>query len=223
MSLIGGDYDLRGGVCVIGDGGSSSFSFSRSIYITRHTSAISRSVPPKLLRKRPTPHTQLSRSKLSVPQSRSITTHHRPEGPMADNKHSELIQSSGYRTCLDKQPQLLSTLSLEAIFSLQDTFEGHLYWSGISSEEVSKWERAYPGVLENKKIRQEYNFLNESFIIKCSTLPTHEAPIQFFTASLQTSLVEQFGAKEAKALLRISAGRGMLSHHSSYYDMSNSI
>ena len=142
---------------------------------------------------------------------------------MADNKHSELTQSSGYRTGLDKQPQLLSTLSLDAIFTLQDTFEGHLYWSGISSEEVSKWERAYPGVLENKKIRQEYNFLNESFIIKCSTLPTHEAPVQFFTASLQTSLVERFGAKEAKALLRISAGRGTLSHHSSYYDMSNSI
>ena len=142
---------------------------------------------------------------------------------MVDNELAELTKSSGYPMCLMKQLHPLNTLSLETILSFQDTFEGELYWSGISSEEVSKWERKHPEVIENKKIRQEFNFLNESFIIKCSSLPTHEAPVQYFTATLQSSLVEWFGAKEAKGLLRVSSGMGMLSNHSSYYNISNGI
>ena len=227
MSILGCDYDIglgtQGGIRVGGDRGGTSFSLPRSIYRTRHASAISQSVPPELLGKRPTPETKPPRPKLSVPKSPPIPIHHRAKDPMDDNKLSELTHSPSYPRRLVKQPRPLSALSLEEIFKLQDTFEGQLKLNGISTEEVSKWEREHPGVMENEMIRQEYNFLNETFIIKCSPLPTHEALAQFFTESLLGSLVERFGAKEARALVRVSSGMGMLSNHSSYYYISNSI
>ncbi|KAG0638986.1 hypothetical protein HOY80DRAFT_1046509 [Tuber brumale] len=125
---------------------------------------------------------------------------------MDHNKLSEQTRSSEYPGCLVGQPHPLSVLSVEEIFRLQDTIEGQLKLNGISSEEVNKWERKHPGVMENQKIRQEYNFLTQSFIIKCSPLPTHEALAQFFTESIHGSLFEQFGAKEARGLVRVSSG-----------------
>ena len=228
MSILGGDYDIgwgaQGGIRVGGDRGGTSFSLPRSIYRTRHASAISRSVPPKLLGKRPAPETKPSRPspKLSITKSPPTSIHYQAKDPMDDNKLSQLTQSSGYHRCLVKQLHPLSALSPEEIVRLQ-SFEGQITFNGISSEEVSKWERDHPGVMENKNIRQEYNFLNETFIIKCSTLPTHEAPGQFFNQSLQGSLVERFGAKESRALVRVSSGYSMLSNHSSYDYTSNSI
>jgi len=142
---------------------------------------------------------------------------------MDDNKLSELTHSPSYPRRLIKQPRPLSALSPEEIFKLQDTFEGQLKLNRISSEEVSKWEREHPGVIENEMIRQEYNFLNETFIIKCSPLPTHEALAQFFTKSLFGSLIERFGAEEGGDLMRVGSGMSMLSNHSSYYYISNSI
>ncbi|KAG0641774.1 hypothetical protein HOY80DRAFT_1111223 [Tuber brumale] len=206
MSILGSDYDIQGGGWVVRDRGGTSPPLSRSIYRTRHASAISQSVPPKLLGKRPTPETKPPPPKLSIPKSPPIPMHHRAKEPMNDNKLSELTQSSGYPRCLVKQPRPLSVLSPEEIFRLQDTFEGQLNLNGISSEEVSKWEREHPGVMENKKVWQEYNFLNQSFIIKCSPLPTHEALAQFFTQSILGSLFERFGVKEAGDLVRVSSG-----------------
>ncbi|KAG0137907.1 hypothetical protein HOY82DRAFT_535235 [Tuber indicum] len=160
------------------------------------------SVPPKLLGKRPTPETKPPPPKLSITKSPPMPIHHRAKEPMDDNKLSELTRSSEYLGCLVGQPRPLSVLSMEEIFRLQDIIEGQLNLNGISSEKVSKWERKHPGVMENKKIRQEFNFLNQSFIIKCSPLPTHEALAQFFTESILGSLFEQFGAKEPRGLVR---------------------
>jgi len=227
MSILGGDYDIglgtQGGIRVGGDRGCTSFSLPRSIYRTRHSSAISQSVPPELLGKRPTPETKPPRPKLSIPKSPPIPIHHRAKDPIEVNKLSQPIQSSGYPRRLVKQPRPLSALSPYEILRLQDTFEGQLNLNGISSEEVSKWEREHPGVMENKMIRQEYNFLNETFIIKCSPLPTHEALAQFFTKSLLGSLFERFGAEEGGDLMRVGSGMSMLSNHSSYYYISNGI
>ncbi|KAG0633144.1 hypothetical protein HOY80DRAFT_659537 [Tuber brumale] len=210
MSILGGDYDTQGGggVWVVGDRGSTSFSLSRSIYRTRHAFVLSQShgVLPKLLGKRPIPETKPPPPKLSMEKSPPIPIYPEAKEPMDNNKLSELAQSSGYPRCLVKQLWPLSVLSLEEILRLQDTFEGQLNLNGISSEEVSIWEREHPGVMENKQIRQEYNFLNQSFIIKCSPLPTHEALAQFFTTSILGSLFERFGVKEAGDLVRVSSG-----------------
>jgi len=110
--------------------------------------------PQQLLETRSTFETELPRPKLSIPKA--LPT---PNRPPSNSSH-------GRRYTLRTVPVLrLSREFGEATTHvecpkprLQDTLEGQLNWNGVSLEEVSRWEREHPGVMENKKIRQEYNF-----------------------------------------------------------------
>ena len=105
-----------------------------------------------------------------------------------------------------KLPSGLRGLSLETILRLQEAHEGLIDIVGISPEDVKRWEDQHPGVIENDNIRQEYNFLNERFVIKCGTLPTHEALPQYFSDCILSSLTERFGAKQKMRFVRVGTG-----------------
>jgi len=102
----------------------------------------------------------------------------------------------------------LGSLSLNEILRHQEGHEGQLSFDGILPEDVSRWESEHPGVIENDQVRQEYNFLNQRFIIKCAPTPTHESLSQFFSTTVIRSLVN-LGGDEAVDMVRVGSGIGM--------------
>jgi len=214
----------------VGGGNRDSFSypsFSRSIYQSRHNYKTSMALPPKLLGKRTAPKTD-SRSP-SITKVSDMPTHphtdsrspsipkapERPTHPQTAAVHSSFIPIDNHSldercwahpVSVIKLPCGLRSLSLEEILRLQEAHEGLIDIVGISSEDVEMWEDEHPAVIENDNIRQEYNFLNERFVIKCGTLPTHEALPQYFSDCILSSLTERFGAKQKMSLVRVGTG-----------------
>ncbi|KAG0636817.1 hypothetical protein HOY80DRAFT_1024191 [Tuber brumale] len=183
-------------------------SFSGSIYQNHHNYKTSAGFPRKFLGKRTAPKTD-SRSS-SIPKASEMLTHpqtatvHSSFIPMDNHSHDERCQP--HPVSVIKLPCGLRSLSLEEILRLQEAHEGLIEIVGISPEDVKTWEGEHPAVIENDEIRQEYNFLNERFVIKCGTLPTHEALPQFFSSCILSSLTERFGAKQTMSLVRIGTG-----------------
>jgi len=73
---------------------------------------------------------------------------------------------------------------------------------------VTKWERELWGVIENYQVWQEYNFLNQRFIIKYAPTPTYESLSQFFlTTVIRCQL--NLGGDEAVDMVRVDSGTGV--------------
>jgi len=211
--MFSGNFDsgvrALGGIRVGGgNGGGFSPSFSGSIYQSHHNYKTSRGLPRKLLGKRTAPQTDPFSP--SIPKAPEMPTH-----PQTATVHSSFIPIDNHlldELCrahpvsVIKLPEGLRSLSLKEILRLQEEHEGLIGIVGISAEDVKKWEDEHPAVTENDEIRQEYNFLNERFVIKCGTLPTHEALPQFFSGCILSSLTEQFRAQQGMSLVRVGSG-----------------
>ncbi|KAG0125774.1 hypothetical protein HOY82DRAFT_616060 [Tuber indicum] len=59
---------------------------------------------------------------------------------------------------------------------------------------------------KNDLLRYEYNFLYESFMIKCMPLPTHDSLKEFFTNNVSVSLAQRFGPSQARKLVTVASG-----------------
>jgi len=71
-----------------------------------------------------------------------------------------------------------------------------------------RWESNHPEAIEHDEIRQEYNLLNGTFMIKCAPTPTHESFSQFFMSTLIRSL-NRLAGEDSEKMVRIGSGMGM--------------
>jgi len=198
-----------GGIRVGGNRAGAGFSM-RPRYTTHHDNTVGRAPPRQLLGKRcafkgnPAPPCSF------MPKTLPIRIHSpSPELSSASISMEKHIPPKLYRTVNSAKKLFLpSTLTAEAILTLQEENEGRLHWSGVSPEEVGRWERNHPEVIEHDEIRQEYNFLNGRFIIKCAPTPTHESFSEFFMDTLGRSL-NKLVPKESGKMVKIGSARGM--------------
>jgi len=213
--MLSGNYDIGqggfGGIRVGGDRGRAGIS-QRSLYLANYSYATGRVPPRQLLGKRSPFKTDPS-PPCPMPKIPVIPSHSPPVAataafsPMPNYPTPELYQTPRATPILVDQLPPLSALTPEAILRLQTGHEGQLCLTGVSSEDVRKWESQYPGVIENDNIRQEYNYLNGAFIIKCAPTPTHESVSQFFSDTLFKSLNKLEG-EDTVDMVRIGGGMG---------------
>jgi len=198
-----------GGIRVGGDRAGAGFSM-RPRYTTHHDYTVGRAPPRQLLGKRCAFKANPAPPCSFIPKALPIRIHSpSPELSSASISMEKHIPPELYRTInLAKKPFLPSTLTAEAILTLQEENEGRLHWTGVSPEDVGRWESNHPEVIEHDEIRQEYNFLNGRFMIKCAPTPTHESFSEFFIDTLFGPLKELAG-KESGKMVRVGSGRGM--------------
>jgi len=197
-----------GGIQVGGNrDGFSRPSCSGSIYQNNHTHKTCVALPRKLLGKRTAPKTD-PRSP-SIPKAPEMPTH--PQTAVVQSSFIPMDNHSLDERCLAdpvsviKLPSGLRSISLEEILRLQEAHEGLIEIAGISAQDVKSWEDEHLAVIENDEIRQECNFLNKRFVLKCGTLPTHGAVPEFFSSCISSSLRERFGAKQSRSLVRVGS------------------
>ena len=106
-------------------------------------------------------------------------------------------------------PSFLRDLDANKILTLQENHEGTLFMGNISSHDIGIWTSRYPEVLEADDVKYEYNFLNDRFIIKCATTPTHDALQIYFEQEVLHSMAERFGRAEVRKMIVVTSGTSM--------------
>ncbi|KAG0134932.1 hypothetical protein HOY82DRAFT_601811 [Tuber indicum] len=111
-------------------------------------------------------------------------------------------------------PPPLATMELSAwlrqvqpkeLFQIQGDNEGRLRLGSIPERELDDWMYQHPELTENDLLRYEYNFLSESFMIKCMPLPIHDSLQVFFTNNVSVSLAQRFGPSQARKLATVAS------------------
>ena len=209
--MLRGDFNTgrwgREGVSVGGNRGSAGFCLPGSVYQNyRHYDTLI------TLPKRKRAASPMDPPRSSIPKLPKMPNTSQPpartSSPISMDDHSLHILCQTPSLSLVNPEYRLGHLSLNEILRHQEGYEGQLHFDGISPKDVSRWESEHPGVIENDHVRQEYNFLNQRFIIKCAPTPTHESLSEFFSATVPTSLFN-LGGDEVTDMVRVGSEKGM--------------
>ena len=107
-----------------------------------------------------------------------------------------------------KEALSLKELSPKKILKLKENIEGSIILRNVTPKDVQEWEERYPEIIESTKIRHEYNFLSECFIIKCSQTHTHDSLQGYFKGTIYVGLFGKLGVEQTMSLVTVNSGTG---------------
>ncbi|RPA90367.1 hypothetical protein L873DRAFT_1795520 [Choiromyces venosus 120613-1] len=103
-------------------------------------------------------------------------------------------------------PAWIRDLGPKQMLELQAENEGTLRMGKISNHALANWMSRYPELVESDDLHYEYNFLTQSFHIKCMALPTHDSLQIYFAREVVLSLAERFGRAQAGTMVVVASG-----------------
>lgn len=114
-------------------------------------------------------------------------------------------------------PPWMRNIGPQQILDQQKQHEGCLELGKISEQALDQWKSQYPKDIENDNLHYEYNFLSQTFCIKCLPLPIHDSLQIFFGNEAALSLADRFGRGQARTMVAIGSGTSMY-HDKSFFE-----